>query len=96
MTDEPYDPGAEGAKMSFSGAMSYSDYLHLDAVLASQHPLTDAHDEMLFVIQHQTSEQICREKVMNANDIQGQSTATSGASRFMAILLVCVVLLGLR
>ena len=36
--------------------MSYSDYLRLDQILAAQKPLTDAHDEMLFVIQHQTSE----------------------------------------
>ncbi len=42
--------------MSFDGRMSYGDYLHLDAVLGAQHPLTDAHDELLFIIQHQTSE----------------------------------------
>ncbi|MDN5746930.1 MAG: tryptophan 2,3-dioxygenase family protein, partial [Pseudonocardia sp.] len=30
--------------------------LHLDQVLSAQHPLSDAHDEMLFIIQHQTSE----------------------------------------
>ncbi len=36
--------------------MSYSDYLHLDAVLGAQHPKSTAHDEMLFIIQHQTSE----------------------------------------
>ena len=36
--------------------MSYSDYLHLDAILGAQQPLSPAHDEMLFIIQHQTSE----------------------------------------
>jgi tryptophan 2,3-dioxygenase len=36
--------------------MSYSDYLHLDRLLGAQHPLTEAHDELLFVVQHQTSE----------------------------------------
>lgn len=56
MTEQAYDPGAEGARMNYKGAMSYGDYLHLDALLAQQHPLSDAHDEMLFVIQHQTSE----------------------------------------
>ena len=40
----------------FSKRMSYGDYLSLDAVLTAQHPLSDAHDEMLFIIQHQTSE----------------------------------------
>ena len=53
---EPYDPAAEGARTDFAGAMSYGDYLSLDAVLAAQHPLSGAHDEMLFIIQHQTSE----------------------------------------
>ena len=55
MTD-PYDPGTEGARMSFAGAMSYGDYLSLDAVLTAQHPQSDAGDELLFIIQHQTSE----------------------------------------
>ena len=55
MTD-PYDPATEGAQMSFDGRMSYVDYLGLDAILSAQNPLSDAHDEMLFIIQHQTSE----------------------------------------
>jgi len=36
--------------------MNYSDYLQLESVLQAQRPLSDAHDEMLFIIQHQTSE----------------------------------------
>jgi tryptophan 2,3-dioxygenase len=46
----------EGAQLDFSKDMSYSDYLHLDEVLHAQHPLSPAHDEMLFIVQHQTSE----------------------------------------
>ena len=53
---KPYDPSVEGAEMSFDRKMSYGDYLHLDAVLNAQEPLSDAHDELLFIIQHQTSE----------------------------------------
>ena len=56
MSGEAYDPGSEGARMAFADAMSYGDYLKLDRVLSQQHPLSDAHDEMLFIIQHQTSE----------------------------------------
>jgi tryptophan 2,3-dioxygenase len=52
----PYDPAADGAQMTFDGRMSYGDYLALDKVLAAQSPLSDAHDELLFIIQHQTSE----------------------------------------
>jgi len=46
----------EKAQLDFSQSMSYGDYLHLDEVLNAQHPLSPAHDEMLFIIQHQTSE----------------------------------------
>jgi tryptophan 2,3-dioxygenase len=46
----------EGAQLDFSQSMSYGDYLHLDQVLSAQHPLSPAHDEMLFIVQHQTSE----------------------------------------
>jgi tryptophan 2,3-dioxygenase len=36
--------------------MSYGDYLRIDSILGAQSPLSPAHDEMLFIIQHQTSE----------------------------------------
>jgi len=36
--------------------ITYGSYLHLEEVLGAQHPLTDKHDELLFIIQHQTSE----------------------------------------
>ncbi len=45
-----------GAQLDFSRSMSYGDYLHLDQVLEAQHPLSPGHDEMLFIVQHQTSE----------------------------------------
>ncbi|WJY20225.1 tryptophan 2,3-dioxygenase family protein [Fontisubflavum oceani] len=51
-----YDPSQDGAKMSFKTDMSYGDYLKIDQVLNAQTPLSTAHDEMLFIIQHQTSE----------------------------------------
>ena len=47
---------AEKAQLDFSKSMSYGDYLHLDAVLNAQHPLSPDHNEMLFIVQHQTSE----------------------------------------
>ena len=56
MSSKAYDPSGDGAKMQFADAMSYSDYLQLDGVLSQQNTLSDAHDEMLFIIQHQTSE----------------------------------------
>lgn len=51
-----FDNASEGAKMDFARDMSYGDYLGLDGILTAQHPLSTAHDEMLFIVQHQTSE----------------------------------------
>lgn len=45
-----------GIRTDFKKEMSYGDYLHLDSILSSQHRLSDHHDEMLFIIIHQTSE----------------------------------------
>ncbi|HXH47461.1 MAG TPA: tryptophan 2,3-dioxygenase [Bradyrhizobium sp.] len=56
MTSSDYDPASEGAETDFARRMSYGDYLALDAILGAQHPLSKAHDEMLFIIQHQTTE----------------------------------------
>ena len=61
MTDETeqggaYNPAAEGAEMGFADKMSYGDYLGLPQILTAQSPLSEAPDELLFIIQHQTSE----------------------------------------
>jgi tryptophan 2,3-dioxygenase len=46
----------ENAKLDFSQTMTYGNYLQLDAILSAQKPLSPDHNEMLFIIQHQTSE----------------------------------------
>nr|WP_315230071.1 tryptophan 2,3-dioxygenase [uncultured Albidiferax sp.] len=46
----------EHAQLDFSQSMSYGDYLQLDSILSAQKPLSPAHDELLFIVQHQTSE----------------------------------------
>ena len=52
------DPSCTKSAPSSTSAksMSYGDYLQLDAILTAQKPLSPAHDEMLFIVQHQTSE----------------------------------------
>ena len=47
-----------GIETDFSKAMSYGDYLCLDQLLSAQRPRSDPpqHDELLFIVQHQTSE----------------------------------------
>jgi len=57
MNDETKKPADwHGARMDFKESMSYGDYLGLDQILSAQHPLSPNHNEMLFIIQHQTSE----------------------------------------
>lgn len=47
-----------GIRTDLSGQLTYSGYLRLDRLLSAQEPLSAPphHDEMLFIIQHQTSE----------------------------------------
>lgn len=47
-----------GVRTDFRNTMDYAGYLNLDQVLTAQAPVSDPahHDEMLFIIQHQTSE----------------------------------------
>src|SRR3954464_1587375 len=42
----------------FKVNLSYGKYLHLDEILSAQHPVSrpEHHDELLFILQHQTSE----------------------------------------
>jgi tryptophan 2,3-dioxygenase len=57
MTAPDHHAPPENPQLDFSaGQMNYGDYLHLDEILNAQCPLSPAHDEMLFIIQHQTSE----------------------------------------
>jgi tryptophan 2,3-dioxygenase len=46
----------DSAHTDFADDMSYGDYLHLDEVLSAQRPVTGHHDELLFIVQHQTME----------------------------------------
>jgi tryptophan 2,3-dioxygenase len=47
---------SDGARLDFAGAMSYGDYLQLEPLLGAQKPRSQDHNEMLFIVQHQTSE----------------------------------------
>lgn len=56
--EEGYRPLEEGVRTDFAQQLDYAGYLHLDTLLSAQHPLSDPQhpDELLFVIQHQTTE----------------------------------------
>lgn len=51
-------PLEDGIVRDFKVNLSYGKYLHLDEILAAQHPVSvpEHHDELLFILQHQTSE----------------------------------------
>ena len=58
-------------KIHWDQDMSYGDYLKLSKVLDAQHPLTDEHDEMLFIIIHQASElwmKLCLHEISSATE----------------------------
>jgi tryptophan 2,3-dioxygenase len=46
----------EGMTTDFSTELDYASYLALDTLLSAQRPISDHHDEPLFIIQHQTTE----------------------------------------
>jgi len=47
--------------------MTYADYLKLDQLLSAQEPLSDLHDEMLFIVIHQTKELWMKEMLHELN-----------------------------
>ena len=67
--------------------MSYGDYLQLDVLLNAQKPLSPAHDEMLFIVQHQTSElwmklmlhELTRRQAVHCGRRAGQRVQDAGA-----------------
>ncbi len=58
MTQENQRALESGIELDLRNRLSYQGYLQLDQLLSAQKPLSDPphHDEMLFIIQHQTSE----------------------------------------
>lgn len=86
----------EGAHLDLAGALSYGDYLHLDELLGAQQPRSDSHDELLFIIQHQTSElwmklvlhelRAAREQ-LRADELQPAFKMLARVSRVMAQLV---------
>ena len=75
--------------------MTYARYLTLDQVLGAQNPLTDQHDEMLFVIIHQAKElwlkQILHEigyaqTLVRAGDLTPAYKSMARVSRIQSVL----------
>ena len=54
--EEHHPDSPEQAYQDFTRRLSYGDYLHLDALSAAHQPVTQAHDEHLFITVHHVSE----------------------------------------
>ena len=77
------------AHLDLRGHLTYADYLGLDAVLTAQHPRTDAHDELLFIVQHQATELWLKlllhelhtvARLVDADDLARRSRASLGST----------------
>jgi tryptophan 2,3-dioxygenase len=82
--------------MNSPANLTYDKYLRLDDLLSCQSPLSDVHDEMLFVIVHQVYElwfkQILHETGMLQRDLEGGDGAGAlAAARRIAKILKTVV-----
>jgi tryptophan 2,3-dioxygenase len=51
-----YRPIEEGVTTDLTDRLTYAEYLGLDQLFSAQRPLSDHHDEMLFIVQHQVTE----------------------------------------
>ncbi|MDZ4364215.1 tryptophan 2,3-dioxygenase [Brevundimonas sp.] len=78
-----------------TASITYAGYLALDELLAAQHPLSDQHDEMLFVVIHQTKElwlkQILHEVALaqgliRAGDLVPAYKSLARVSRIQAVM----------
>jgi tryptophan 2,3-dioxygenase len=81
--------------MSDPDRMTYGGYLDLERLLAAQHPISDHHDELLFVIIHQTKElwlkQIIHElrfslKLIGENRLSEVHKSLSRVSRIQTVM----------
>jgi len=76
--------------------LTYSSYLRLDDLLSCQHPLTDSHDELLFVVIHQVYElwfkQILHEMALLQQRLEsGNSAGALHTARRIAKILKTAV-----
>lgn len=81
--------------MSDARDITYAGYLDLDVLLSAQNPISDQHDEMLFVIIHQTKElwlkQMLHEvalaqRLVRAGDLVPAYKSLARVSRIQAVM----------
>jgi tryptophan 2,3-dioxygenase len=68
--------------------ITYADYLKLDELLSAQRPLSDLHDEMLFIVIHQTKELWMKQMLHELRLAIGLVEADSFAPAYKALARV--------
>ena len=66
--------------MSSPADLTYATYLRLDDLLSSQSPLTEQHDELLFIVIHQVYELWFKQILHEAERLQNRLEAGDGAA----------------
>ena len=71
--------------MTDAAGMTYGDYLTLEPLLGAQHPISDHHDELLFIIIHQTKELWLKQMI--AEILLAETNPQAAADRLVAVAL---------
>lgn len=82
--------------MTQGDELTYGRYLHLDTLLSAQRPLTDAHDELLFIVIHQVYElwfaQLLHELALLQSQLEaGIAAGSLRTTRRIATILKTIV-----
>ena len=94
---EDTEPALEpGVRTEFAGQLTYGRYLALDQLLDCQRPVSDSHDELLFIVIHQATElwlklmvhelRAARRRII-ADDLQPAFKMLARVSRIQAQLI---------
>jgi tryptophan 2,3-dioxygenase len=89
-TDDNTRPIEDGIVTDFSKRMSYGSYLSLETLLDAQHPVStpEHHDELLFIIQHQTTElwmKLLLHELRSARDLLAEDDLQTALKRLARV-----------
>ena len=81
-----------GIHTDFRDTMGYGAYLGLDRLVGAQAPLSESHDELLFIVLHQTSELWFKVMLHEIAAATGRLRDSDAAPAFKMLARVCRIL----